>query len=40
MKIVKCPCCKKIKEIDNKIIISICSICQVPLETEVLNGTN
>ena len=32
MKIVKCPYCKTEREVEDKIIISICYHCQVEME--------
>ena len=39
MKILKCPLCKREKEVENNIIISICPSCQVEMK-EVLNEIN
>jgi len=34
MKIVKCPECKREREIENNVVVAICSICQIKMEVE------
>lgn len=32
MKILKCPLCKREREVEDNVIISICKICQVKMK--------